>query len=180
MSFHVRTGPGNSVQTPTGSSLALAVEAPHAGSLGWLVYVILSAKHARLLMVDFGAVLQAVEVSSCTTAEAEAAWVQAASVYVVNVTLVAVVLVSVSVSVLALLEVVLLPMVLSAHPQKKHPFLSLPDVVLPESHSVSVGQSYVGQLPGLDGFVFGSCVVLVFLSVLLSLVHSAAHSSKSG
>ena len=151
MSFHVRTGPGNSVQTPTGSSLALAVEAPHAGSLGWLVYVILSAKHARLLMVDLGAVLQAVEVSSCTTAEAEAAWVQAASVYVVNVTLVAVVSVSVSVSVSAL-EVVLLPMVLSAHPQTKHPFSSLPDVVLPESHSVSVGQSYVGHLPdGGDG-----------------------------
>ena len=90
MSFHVRTGPGNAVQTPTGSSLALAVEVPHARSLGWLVYVILSAKHARLLMVDLGAVLQAVEVSSCTTAEAEATWVQAASVYVVNVTLVAV------------------------------------------------------------------------------------------
>jgi hypothetical protein len=76
--------------------LALAVEAPHARSLGWLVYVILSAKHARLLMVDLGAVLQAVEVSSCTTAEAEATWVHAASVYVVNVTLVAVVSVSVS------------------------------------------------------------------------------------
>merc|ERR1719272_1181081 len=75
-------------------------------------------------MVDLGAVLQAVEVSSCTTAEAEAAWVQAASAYVVNVTLVAVVSVSVSVSVSAL-EVVLLPMVLSAHPQTKLPFLSL-------------------------------------------------------
>ena len=63
-----------------------------------------------------------------------------------------------------------LSVVLSAHPQKKHPFVSLPEVVLPESHSVSVGQSYVGQLSGLDGFV-------LFLPLRSTLAHGAPLSA---